>query len=33
LTPSDLPLVPLDQDQIEKLEFRFGSDDEAEKES
>jgi non-ribosomal peptide synthase protein (TIGR01720 family) len=33
LTPSDLPLVSLDQDQIEKLEFRFGSDDKAEKET
>jgi non-ribosomal peptide synthase protein (TIGR01720 family) len=33
LTPSDLTLISLDQDQIEKLEFRFGSDDHAEKET
>ena len=33
LTPSDLPLISLDQYQIEELEFRLGSDDEADKES
>jgi nonribosomal peptide synthetase CepB len=30
LTPSDLPLVSLDQDQIEELEFRLDSDGEVE---